>query len=295
MNRSLRLGFCALGSLLIGLSPGRADEPAAPRAVASVGMQARLSSVVLPGPELEVKPLEDRRAPLVLRIVGFYPHGTEMRYDFVFYGLEPGSYDLGTYVRRKDGSALGALPPIPVRVDAVLPPGQIEPHALGLLPAPWMGGYRLVLALAGSLWCAGFVAILLWGRGKRGRAEEASAQPLTLADRLAPLVNAAMEGTLSPGQHAELERLLIGYWRRRLQLDHASPAQAMRAMKEHPEAGPLLRRLEDWLHRPGPRTGAVDVAALLAPYRSLEAEPEGLPTPESPPSRVPAPAPGGPR
>jgi len=42
-------------------------------------------------------------------------------------------------------------------------------------------------------------------------------------------------------------------------------------LREHPDAGPLLRGLEDWLHRPEPRE-SVDVGALLAPYRDLPAD-----------------------
>jgi hypothetical protein len=44
-------------------------------------------------------------------------------------------------------------------------------------------------------------------------------------------------------------------------------------MKNHEEAGPLLRRLEDWLHRPGGAAEPVDVAALLKPYQTIVADP----------------------
>ncbi len=125
----------------------------------------------------------------------------------------------------------------------------------------------------GLAWFAGFVAIMLAGRRKRALAEAAAARPSTLADRLRPLVDAAMAGTLGEGQKAELERLLIGYWRRRLGLERAEPARVMAVLRQHEEAGPLLGRLEDWLHRPpGEAAGPVNVAALLEPYRSIPAE-----------------------
>ena len=96
---------------------------------------------------------------------------------------------------------------------------------------------------------------------------------MTLADRIRQLVTAALEGSLSPGQHAELERMLIGYWRKRLDLEQASPAEVMTVMREHADAGELLRKLEDWLHKPGARTEAVDLPSLLRPYQELaEAE-----------------------
>ncbi len=157
-------------------------------------------------------------------------------------------------------------------VEPVLPPGQIEPHRLSLAPSPFLGGYRLLVLLGGLAWVAGLAAILLAGRRKRVEASAQASRPATLADRLRPLVDAAMSGKLSPGQHAELERLLIGYWRRRLKLEHAAPASCMAAMRDHVEAGPLLRRLEDWLHRPAGTVEPVDVAALLRPYQAIPAD-----------------------
>jgi hypothetical protein len=258
-----------------------ADEqaPPQPRSRSTVGVPARLEQVVLPGPELEVKPIEDRRAPLVVRIAAVYPHGSAFRYDLTYYGLEPGRYELNDALRRKDGSPLGDVPSLPVLVDPVLPPGQIEPHRPPLESSPSLGGYRWLVIGGGLAWFAGFVAIMLVGRRKRALAEAAAARPLTLADRLRPLVDAAIAGTLGQGQKAELERLLIGYWRRRLGLERAEPARIMAVLCEHEEAGPLLRRLEDWLHRPpGEESGPVDLAALLDPYRSIPTEESGSPT-----------------
>ena len=43
-------------------------------------------------------------------------------------------------------------------------------------------------------------------------------------------------------------------------------AELHQQLKAHDEAGPLLRGLEDWLHRP-PDTATVDIPTLLEPYR----------------------------
>lgn len=195
----------------------------------SVGMTGQIDQLILPGSELEVRPLEDRRAPFVLRIKDVYPHGSAFRYDLVYYALEPGRYDLRNYLRRKDGSALGELPPVLVQVDPILPPGQVEPSPLELAPSPRLGGYRWLLALGGSLWCAGLVAIVVLGRRRVSEAVSNAGKPATLADRLKPLVDAAVAGTLDQGQQAELERLLIGYWRKRLGLEQQTPSGAMAA------------------------------------------------------------------
>ncbi len=276
MRRHTRyVSWLAQGALFFGLLPvkARAEPPAPqPRPAVTVGMPAQIDQLVLPGSELEVKPLEDRRSPFVLRIKEAYSHGSAFRYDLVYHALEPGEYDLRNYLRRKDGTALGELPSIVVKVDPILPPGQFEPSPLGLARSPSLGGYRLLLAIGGSLWCAGLAAILLLGRRKPVDARHLATRPVTLADRLKPLVDAAVAGTLSQGRHAELERLLIGYWRKRLALEEASPAEAMTVMRNHPEAGPLIRNLEEWLHRPSAMAGAVDVASLLRPYQDLASE-----------------------
>jgi hypothetical protein len=228
--------------------------------------------LVLPGTELEAKPIEDRRVPLVLRVAASYPHGSAFRYDLVYYGLEPGAYDLKDYLRRRDGSSMKDFSPIPVRIEPLLPPGQIQPHSLVLAPSPFLVGYRVLLLLGGVAWVAGLAAILLAGRWKRSEVAAVSIRPVTMADLLRPLVDAAVAGNLSQGQHAELERLLIGYWRKRLALEKVAPAEFIGVMRNHEEAGPLLRRLEDWLHRPGGTAEPVDVAALLKPYQTIAAD-----------------------
>ena len=237
---------------------------------AKVGMAARIEQIVLPGPELDVKPLGDRQSPVVLRISSVAPHGTAFRYDLVYYGLEPGTFDLKDYLRRKDGSGTADLPPLAVTIRSILPAGQVEPNRLELQGSPWLGGYRMALTIGGVLWGAGALAIL-FARRRKGRAVTVVARPLTVADRLKPLVEGAMSGRLSAGEQADLERTLLVYWRHRLDLDGLKPAEAFAVLRRHAEAGPLLEQLEIWLHRPGPRQ-PVDLSAILKPYRDMPAK-----------------------
>jgi hypothetical protein len=102
-------------------------------------------------------------------------------------------------------------------------------------------------------------------RSQRALAE---ARPVSLADRLRPLVEGAIAGKLTQPELAGLERTLLAFWRKRLNLEAAEPAEAMTRLRKHADAGPLLAQLEAWLHRPGPHE-PVDVAALLRPYRDL--------------------------
>src|SRR5215210_6596085 len=133
--------------------------PCAP-AETTVGMPGTIEGLVLPGPELVVKRLDDRTSPVVVRIVRTYPHGSAFRYDIEYAGLEPGTHDLRPYLRRKDGSSAADLPPIPVTVAAVLPPGQVLPNALEIESGPRVGGYRTLRRVLGAIWVLGLAAIL---------------------------------------------------------------------------------------------------------------------------------------
>jgi hypothetical protein len=263
----LQFAFC---NSLIVVSPfassARAQSPELPSP--TVGMPVDIEQLVLPGPELEPLPVTDK-TPVVIRIDAVYPHGTDFRYDLVCYGLEPGTYDLRDYLRRKDGSSAADLPPLQFVVNSQLPPGQIEPNRLAFGSLPWLGGYRLLLIAAGIIWVAGLVW-LVYPRRKPAAAVEAGpvATPVTLADRLRPLVTDAIAGRLSTSRLAELERALVSYWRRRLGLGEVSPGEALARLRHHPEAGPLISQLEAWLHRPA-GSQPVDVNALLEPYRNV--------------------------
>jgi hypothetical protein len=246
--RSTRLPILCL---LLTAIPAAAQEPRH----SGIGVPVKWEQLVLPGTELEVVPGQ-RKDHVVLRIVATYPHGTAFRYDLEYYGLDPGSFDLKKYFRRKDGTSADDLPPLPVAFDAKLPPGQIAPHELRNLRSPWLGGYRLALWIGGGLWVVGLAA---------------DTKPRTLADKLRPLVEKARKGELSPIERGDLERTLLAYWRVRLDLGDMKPPEAFGQLRRHPEAGPLLTALETWLHRPGP-PAEVDVTKLLEPFQNLPAE-----------------------
>lgn len=226
----------------------------------TVGLVARMRGVVLPGPELVPKPLDDR-SPIVLRIEAVFPHGTARRYDFAYYGLEPGDFDLRDFLAPAAGETAVPLPPLPVSIRPAYPVGERRTvRDLAATTAPALGGYRIAMIVAGVLWAVGLAVIL--GAGRRRARSEAAPPPATLEDRLRPLVRKAADGGLSEAEQAELERLLLTFWRRRIPGEWTS----LKDLRAHPEAGPLIRGLERWLHRPGGDPG-LDVAELLRPYR----------------------------
>lgn len=240
----------------------------------TVGMEGQLEAA-LPGPRIEARPVNDKSL-VVVRIAGTRPHGTLTWYDLRYIGLVPGTYDLRDYLRRQDGTNLSDLPPLEVRVVGLLPAQHlgelIEPPRNRISVAAW---YRPVMGAAAVLWGVAGLGLALTRRRRRAApVAGAPAHPPTLAERLRPLVEQAAEGRLSTDGQALLERLLIAHWRERLNLTALGHAEAMARLRDHAEAGQLLRALEIWLHCP-PGGTRVDVAGLLAPYRSLPGPAEG--------------------
>jgi hypothetical protein len=266
------VGTLLAGTLRLAAADDNASLPVIPEG--NVGMQVAIDDLVLPGTQLEPAPVVDA-TPVIIRIDAVSLHGSALRYDLVCSGLEPGEFDLRKYLRRKDGSTTDDLPALNFKVSTLLPPGQIEPHPLEAASLPWLGNYRALLVLGGMAWLAAVVWLFLPRRKQPLEAAGIESQPASLADRLRPLVADAIAGRLSPAKLAELERALIQYWRRRLNLDDLSPSAAIAELRRHPEANPLIRQLEAWLHRPGGDQG-VDINALLEPYRNVS--PDDLPT-----------------
>lgn len=255
-----------LASLLLAAASA-AQEPVQ----TTIGIPAYVSGVVLPGGEFE--PVEATLAsPIVLRIEHVQKHGDAHRYQLQFTALEAGEYDLAAFLRRKDRTDNGAMPKIPVVVGAVRKPEQHEPNALQPIAAPDLGGYERTLWTLGGAWVLGLFAILFAFR-KKQKAATAQQRPVTIADRLRPLVALALDARLLPEGRAELERLLLSVWRQRLSLQDVPARDAIALLRAHPEAGALLAALDQWLHAKTPQQ--VDVEALLRPYSQIVDEGHG--------------------
>jgi len=265
-------------ALLLSLAPQPC--PAQPQDPTSAEEQVRDSipvgvprwsrEVVLDGSLLQVRP-PDLETALIVRIDSASPHGTAWRYDLEYYGLEPGSYDLVDFLRREDGSGVVELAPFTVIIESHLPPGQIKPHPVSSGETPELGGYSTLCWALGFLWLLG-TGIWLFNSRRRAvlERERSDAPPPSLAELLAPLVERGIAGDLPVQEQAQLELMLIAIWRKRLDLEDTGAASALETLKAHPEAGPLLRELERWLHSPEAASD-LEPAELLLPYRDLSA------------------------
>ena len=237
----------------------------------TVGLEGQLE-VNLPEAGLTPR-AADRRAPVLVRIAYTRPHGALTLYDLRYIGRVPGQFDLRDYLVTTNGIPATNLPALGVSIAGVLPTphnGWLEEEALR---APSLfGGYRAVAAIVIVLWIAAFFVILRVGRKPQPVAVASPVQrPPTFAERIRPLVESAAAGRISADEKATLERMLITHWQRRLGLREANGEQLIARLREHGEAGALLRALEDWLHRP-PGNTTVQVESVLAPYRDLPME-----------------------
>ena len=140
------------------------------------------------------------------------------------------------------------------------------------------------MAAAVAAWALALIPIVRAARKRRRIDVVAPAAPAapTVADRLRPLIEQAANGPLSTDDKGRLERMLLAYWRQRLNLLHEDPAEAIAVLRRHETAGQLLRALEDWLHRPpGRESSAAAITALLEPYKHADANLDPRP-PRSP-------------
>ena len=236
---------------------------------ATVGMRAYVDQVVLAGTAL-APVASTSKSPLMVRVIKAWPHGQHLRYDLEWVGFEPGTYDLTDYLAREDGSTTDDLPALKVEVVSVLPADMFEPSALEAKPGDALGGYSQLQVGFILLWVTGLLAILFLGRARKPAAAVDAVEP-TLADRLRPLVDRVSRGDAEEHQKAELERLLVAFWRARLDLGEMKIADAVMTIRADERAGALLRHVEEWLHAPNPPED-VDVGELLAPYRTVTAD-----------------------
>ncbi|WP_148618585.1 hypothetical protein [Mariniblastus fucicola] len=247
-------------------SPDSTEEQAL--ASPTVGAPGVLSDIILPGGELVAKPLTGDPA-MIVQVVDAIRHGDSFRYTLRFSGLEPGPYDLTEWLVRKDGEEKGELPAVLVEIKSLLPAGQITPNQLPEGWLPRMGGYKVVMIAAAGLWSLVLLALIFGGRGKKAQNVDSGPPPRSLADLLRDRLEAAFESKVAPQQYAELERMLFSWWRKRLGYESMPLDEAMVKIKANEQAGPLMRQLESWMHRPAKDHQNVDLAKLLEPYRSL--------------------------
>ena len=236
----------------------------------TVGFPKLIFQHVIRGSKVVAKPITDPAQAMIIRIVETYPHGSDFRYDIEYKGLEPGKYNLADYLKRETGEE--AIPAIPVTIKSLLGPGQIKPGDPPTVSSEFRSYYLPMLLVAAAGWLGGLLMILFYGRGKTKRPESHQVK-VTVADRMRPLIDAAVAGKLNSKEQAELERVLSSFWSKKLRLGHLPADQLRERLRNHPEASVMLNQIDSWLHRPATdQSNQVDVGKILEPYQSVNYE-----------------------
>ncbi len=234
----------------------------------TVGFPKLIYQHVIAGPKVIAKPISDRNQAMIVRLVETYPHGSNFRYDIQYKSLEPGRYNVADYLEREDGSTQ-PISPIFVEVSSLLGPGQILPYELPPKSSGYQSFYLRALLIGGVAWFAGLLMILFYGREKTKRLQKEAA-PLTVADRLRPLLDSAINGELTSREQAELERVLSSFWSNKLRLSHLPADQLRDHLRGHPEASVLLNQIDSWLHKPKSDIAhPININDILKPYQTM--------------------------
>ena len=235
---------------------------------APLGLPTALEDLYIPGSKVEVIPRTNNESSLVIRILNVKPAADGFRYDLEIYALDPGTHRIADFLRYADDRT-------PIKnVDATFEVTTI--HSLDSLPMPSspepvapkkLGGYKTLIIVLGILWAI-ILLVIIFYRKKQTADFIAENPPPTLHEKLQVLVAHASQGDLTDYEQANLERLIIGHWKEKLpEIGSLPPARALVELRNHPDASPLVLKLEEWLHAPNPNLSLEEILPLLAPYQ----------------------------
>ena len=257
--------------LWVAITALGATAQAAPAPI-SVGRET-ICDITLPRSDIEALPV-DEYADMVVRITTVGLDGPPYNYRVGCMPMVTGAHNIANYLITPDGlsatNLLADQPFVVATLRADDPAGLLRDFQIERRKP--FSSYRLLLAIAAAIWVLGLLLITLAGRRRRTPPPPPPTPPPSLAELLRPLVLSAAEGTLDREGKAQLERLLIRFWRGTLDLSSDAMPAAVATLRAHPEAGKLLQALERWLHDPRP-VDASEINQLLAPYAQTDWEP----------------------
>jgi hypothetical protein len=291
---SLWIRISAIGSLLLiplicavylktsHVKPVLEKLPTSP----TVGTEA-FETLILDQPSYKVAEVTPN-TPLLVRITGVEATGDgAFQYSLSFRGLETGVFNLTDFLANPVGERLRE-PVATVTIESAIPAHSVY---AAVWPSPPFQGrafpYRLTLWMGTFVWAA-CGALLFWPKKQmQPTAPPASPEPAktedrqpiifnrqTLADLLRPLVEKAANKSITAEEKAELEGILFQYWGKDLELDHLNSVEQLRRILEHPEAGALLRTVEQWLYQPDSHITEEEINEALESYLGIPSAPQ---------------------
>lgn len=227
------------------------------------------------GPRLEVAPYR-WGVGVNLRIAQVTEAGECLVYDVRYLVNRAGTFDLKDYLVAADGSALTGLPSFRFQGNARLSRDlDTRVRETEEIRIDVGGHYPEFMALLGLLWIVWLLLLIFgWRRGSEQEAAPPAAAP-SLPDRLRHFQAQMAAGTLSAAGKAQLEMLLLQWWRQELALGPVPMKAALRSIQRDAKRGARLGKLQRWLHHPAPDIPGEDIAFLLESI-AREAEPRDI-------------------
>jgi len=231
-----------------------------------LGLPITLTDVYISGSEVEPIPRTDNKASLVIRILEIKPAENGHRYDLHIYGLDHGSHHLSKYLQYKDDLSPVTDLDTTLTITTKHPIETLpEPQDLEQISPPEQSHYKNIVTVVAVIWTLILLFILFYKK-RKPQTQEQVPEPTT-QEKLQQLLLASAHGDLTTEQQAQLELLVIGHYKKQIpKIQDLPPTQALQELKAHPEASPLILKVEQWLHHPNPKVTQSEIQPLLKPF-----------------------------
>lgn len=211
------------------------------------------------------------QSPFFLRIIENKIVNGKTVYVLAYTLLEPEiDIDLSKALVSKTGQPVKELPPLVVSAKTLLSKdynGALKDYSLKDVDS--FKGYTARMVAATLLWfIAGVIAIYLIKPKKEEVVQEVKEKSPTVAELLAPLVNKAASNSLTTAEKSRLMTILMRYWQIKLDLKGMAADECIRSLREHEQAGVLLKALDGWLFNPKGINNA-ELKNVLEPYSGV--------------------------
>lgn len=222
------------------------------------------------GSELIVKPYKFG-VPVNLRIANISETDGVRTYDVRYMLNTGGEFDITQFLGTKDGSTLDDLPQFKVigleymsqQMDQRIE--QVEEAGIDI----WHYYYECIGAVI-ILWVICLFLLIFWGREKPELiAEVAPAE--TFHDKLLGFLNQIDQKSIDEKDKAQLEILLINWWRDQLGYKELEMHQVMREIGNDAASASTFNLVQQWLHKPD---HSVSIKELVESLRLLSVKPE---------------------
>jgi hypothetical protein len=258
-----RLLVASLFSLLLVTPLFSAENQQAP-----MGLPTRFTDIFIAGEKVEPIPRTDSSSSLVIRILAIKPASEGFRYDMEVYGLDAGTYSLGDYLRFTKNLQPAKELQTTLEITTQHPSDVLpKPQPLEHTGPENLSHYRSFIWIFSVVWALVLVCILVY-RKPAAKNLAAEIQLESTHEKLQKLVLATAHGELDLTQKSTLERLIIGHWKKQVPgLDVLPTAEAISQLRTHPEASPLVLKIEHWLHAPSQSITQKEIEPLLTAFK----------------------------